>query len=158
MDRYVRVGDVAGWREGEGRSLPTSRGGVAVFRGPDAWLAVGDTCPHRQSSLGGGWLEGELVVCAMHEWAFVWRTGECRRGGEGVRVRVVRVELRGGEVGVWLAEDEQVEGPARAGAASTPAWLAAGRDRGARAGADADGGAPGGGDDGDADDANDDDY
>lgn len=63
--------------------------------------AVDNVCPHRQGPLGGGWLEGETVVCPWHSWAFSTTTGEAEPP-ENARVAVFPVRIEGADLLVNL--------------------------------------------------------
>lgn len=40
-------------------------------------LALQDTCPHAGGPLGEGTLDGNIVQCPWHGWAFDVHTGQC---------------------------------------------------------------------------------
>lgn len=51
--------------------------GIVVFRTRDAGIgALVSECPHRGMHLGGGWVEGDRLVCPYHGWSY-------RPDGEG---------------------------------------------------------------------------
>jgi nitrite reductase (NADH) small subunit len=64
--------------------------------------ALGNVCPHRQGALGGGWLEGETVVCPLHCWAFNTTTGIAVPPDKG-KVDVFPVKIEGEDVLVDIA-------------------------------------------------------
>lgn len=51
--------------------------GVALFHVNEDILAMENTCPHAGGPLGEGTLDGEVVTCPWHGWAFNVRTGQC---------------------------------------------------------------------------------
>lgn len=59
--------------------------------------ALGNVCPHRQGPLGGGWIEGEAVICPWHAWAFDVTTGIAAAPERG-KVDVYPVKVEGEEV------------------------------------------------------------
>jgi nitrite reductase (NADH) small subunit len=63
--------------------------------------ALDNICPHRQGPLGGGWLEGEAVVCPWHSWAFNTTTGEADPP-EHAKVAVFPVRIDGRNILVHL--------------------------------------------------------
>jgi nitrite reductase (NADH) small subunit len=63
--------------------------------------ALDNICPHRQGPLGGGWLEGEAVVCPWHSWAFNTTTGEADPP-EHAKVAVFPVRIDGPNILVHL--------------------------------------------------------
>ena len=51
---------------------------VAIYNVDGTFYASGDYCPHERVSLAdGGLLDGEIVTCGAHRWAFNVRTGVC---------------------------------------------------------------------------------
>ena len=42
------------------------------------FFATDDHCPHRGGPMGAGHLEGCLLHCPLHGWAFDVRTGACQ--------------------------------------------------------------------------------
>lgn len=63
--------------------------------------ALDNVCPHRHGPLGGGWLEGESVVCPWHSWAFSTTTGIAEAPDKG-KVDVFPVKIEGEDVLVQL--------------------------------------------------------
>jgi nitrite reductase (NADH) small subunit len=63
--------------------------------------ALDNVCPHRGGPLGGGWLEGNSVVCPWHAWAFNTDTGIAEAPEKG-RVNVFPVKIEGEDVMVDL--------------------------------------------------------
>ena len=123
MGRLVEIGMLQDWPPGAARFLPTSRGGVAVFRLDDTRLAaVANRCPHQAGSLAHGWVEGTCVVCPDHHWAFSVETGACV--GQEEEVRVYRVEVDGeGRVRVELPQGEEAIGSPQDPGDMPPGWL-----------------------------------
>jgi nitrite reductase (NADH) small subunit len=64
--------------------------------------ALDNVCPHRQGPLGGGWVEGETVVCPWHSWAFSTTTGIAEAPETG-KVEVFAVKIEGEDVLVEMA-------------------------------------------------------
>jgi 5,5'-dehydrodivanillate O-demethylase len=49
-----------------------------VYRGETGQAhVVADRCPHRQTALSLGWVEGERIRCFYHGWMFDGATGQC---------------------------------------------------------------------------------
>ncbi len=86
-----------------GEVMEAEANGVAIcLANVDGRLAALDNiCPHRQGPLGGGWLEGEAVVCPWHSWAFNTTTGEAEPP-ERARVAVFPVKIEGADLLVNL--------------------------------------------------------
>jgi len=72
------------------------RGGVP---GECEWRfsALDNVCPHRQGPLGQGWIEGDVVVCPWHSWAFDVKTGLATYP-ENERVGVFPLRIEGENV------------------------------------------------------------
>lgn len=64
--------------EGTKRKLVIEDYEVALYNVAGTLFASGDPCPHERVSLAdGGQLDGEVITCGAHRWAFNVRTGEC---------------------------------------------------------------------------------
>ena len=49
-----------------------------IFRGDSGTpYVLEDRCPHRQTSLVFGWVEGDCIRCFYHGWKFAGRDGQC---------------------------------------------------------------------------------
>ena len=75
---------------------------IAVFHVGDEFFATDDTCTHAKFSLADGYIEGEEVVCALHEARFCLRTGRALSFPAVVPLRTYPVRIEGGEVFVEL--------------------------------------------------------
>ena len=64
--------------------------------------ALDNVCPHRGGPLGGGWLEGDAVVCPWHSWAFSTTTGVAHLPEKG-KVNVFSVKIEGEDLLVELS-------------------------------------------------------
>ncbi len=81
----ARVEQAAGPALIPGDELPTAKGklvrvgdeDVAVFRCNGTAFAIQNTCPHAESALAEGTLDGEEVICGEHGYRFNLRTGAC---------------------------------------------------------------------------------
>jgi len=72
---------------------------VCLYNVGGTVYASGDACPHERVSLGdGGTMDGELVVCGSHRWAFNVRTGDCMEDPVGHRLLRLPVGRREGVV------------------------------------------------------------
>ena len=71
---------------------------IAVFRVGNEFFATDDTCTHAKFSLAEGYVEGEEVVCALHEARFCLRTGRVLSPPAIVPLRTYPVRIEGGEV------------------------------------------------------------
>jgi nitrite reductase (NADH) small subunit len=86
-----------------GEVMEAEAAGVSVcLANIDGRLAALDNvCPHRQGPLGGGWVEGEAVVCPWHSWAFSTLTGEAEPP-EHAKVVVFGLKIEGEDLLVNL--------------------------------------------------------
>ena len=48
---------------------------IAIFHVGAEFFATDDTCTHAKFSLAEGYIEGNEIVCALHEARFCLRTG-----------------------------------------------------------------------------------
>lgn len=61
---------------------------VAVVRLDDGRaFVVEDTCPHDGGLLSDGYVEGDRLVCARHNWEFDPTTGQCDRRAACIAAR-----------------------------------------------------------------------
>jgi nitrite reductase/ring-hydroxylating ferredoxin subunit len=91
---------------------------IGVFRLPDGYVALRNTCPHEGAPLCVGVLSGavtspspgryryerrgEILRCPWHQWEFDLRTGRSWVDPEGVRVRSYPVSVDGDRVVVHV--------------------------------------------------------
>jgi NAD(P)H-dependent nitrite reductase small subunit len=84
---------------GSGRSLDAGGVRLAVFRAGQDLVALSGICPHSGGALGYGWIDGNEVVCPLHQWRFKLADGRCTTmRGQGVHR--FRCELRGEDI--WV--------------------------------------------------------
>jgi NAD(P)H-dependent nitrite reductase small subunit len=82
---------------GEGRTFVVGDQQVAVFRLRDGGLrAVAAICPHRGGPLADGLIDGQQVICPLHNHAFRLIDGQCTTGAPSVRA--YRVGMEDGEL------------------------------------------------------------
>lgn len=91
MSNYVRVASKA--EIGKGRSLMVEAGGrqIALFNCAGSLHAIDNRCKHRGGPLHEGDLEGTVVTCPGHGWAYDVTTGSCAAEPDGA---VQRFEVR----------------------------------------------------------------
>jgi NAD(P)H-dependent nitrite reductase small subunit len=79
----VRLGPVDQIPVGEGRAFLVGDEPVAVFRPRSGGLyALRAICPHRGGPLADGLLDGEVVMCPLHNHKFELSSGSCLSGGD----------------------------------------------------------------------------
>ena len=75
---------------------------LALFNIDGHYVAVDNACPHRGGPLGEGDLEGHVVRCPWHGWAWDVTTG-ANVNNPAVRIGCYPVTIRDGVVFVRLA-------------------------------------------------------
>ncbi len=96
--RVCRIDEVA-----DGAAIRIARPApIAIFHVGDEFFATDDTCTHAKFSLADGYIEGEEVVCALHEARFCLRTGRVLAPPASVALRTYPVRVENGEVLVDL--------------------------------------------------------
>jgi nitrite reductase (NADH) small subunit len=100
MIRACHVADVP---LGEGRSVTLAGRRIALFRTATGWYALDHACPHAAGPLADGITADCSVICPLHERRYALDTG-APIGHHGAAVTAHRVELRGADVLVVLAQ------------------------------------------------------
>lgn len=72
---WIDAGAVAGWADGDTRTVAAGRRMILVARAADAFYAVEDVCTHDGAELGGGLIEGTEIICPRHGARFCLRSG-----------------------------------------------------------------------------------
>lgn len=72
----VKVGMVNEWQVGQLRSVEAKGVSIVVARTESGFCAVVNRCPHMGFPLGGGRLQGDVIVCPWHNSKFNMCTGE----------------------------------------------------------------------------------
>ena len=100
---------------GQARLFDTGPEPIAIFNVEGRYFATQDKCPHGQFSLSESYVEGDRVVCALHDGCFSIRSGK-RLGPPVSRpLRTYAVELRGDELFVDLDSGGHIERPGAGG-------------------------------------------
>ncbi|MBY4402416.1 2Fe-2S ferredoxin [Rhodococcus sp. 06-1477-1B] len=82
----VPVGALEDLTPGEGRAYVVDGQQVAVFLLSDGSVRAMDAvCPHRGGPLADGQIDGSVVVCPLHQYAFSLDDGTCPSGIDSVR-------------------------------------------------------------------------
>ncbi|MCX5045854.1 nitrite reductase (NAD(P)H) small subunit [Aldersonia sp. NBC_00410] len=98
---WTKVGVVGDLTPGEGRTYVVAGSQVAVFLLADGTLrATAAVCPHRGGPLADGQIDGAVVVCPLHQYAFSLDTGICADNVGAVAVFPARVVADAIEIGV----------------------------------------------------------
>ena len=103
MSDFVRV--VAASELPPGKCMEALVGGkpVALFNVGGDFHAIGNTCVHRGGPLGQGVLDGKLVLCPWHAWAYDVTTGVSDVNPD---LRVARYEVKVEDGAVLVRVDE----------------------------------------------------
>jgi nitrite reductase/ring-hydroxylating ferredoxin subunit len=81
---------------------PKGLGMLLLHRG-DNVFALSNRCPHMGCALASGTLEGDIIRCPCHGWAFDTRNGELVISRE-IRLPMYPVRLESGKVFVRLED------------------------------------------------------
>jgi nitrite reductase/ring-hydroxylating ferredoxin subunit len=80
---------------GEGRAFGVDGEQVAVFRLRDGTLrALSAVCPHRGGPIADGTIDGQVVMCPLHQHAFDLETGCSSTGAEPLHAYSVQEDSR----------------------------------------------------------------
>src|SRR5215468_8696194 len=109
MSEGIRVATLDDIPEGEGIAIDKAITGtvddIALLRDNDGSVwALNDTCPHAEASLAEGWVEDGYVECPLHASKFCLKSGEVQGLPATQDVGTHRVEVRGGDVYLYLQE------------------------------------------------------
>ena len=91
MTEWVYAGTLDELWQGEMRTVTVDAVDVVLANINGEVFAYEDRCPHLANPLSKGLLDGHVLVCAAHEWAFDVRTG---RGVNPVSVCLRRFPVR----------------------------------------------------------------
>ena len=108
---FVRVCRIEEIAPGAARVLSDAPEPIAVFNVAGRFFATQDRCTHGQFSLSESYIEGDQVVCALHNGRFCIRTGKRLSPPVCRALRTFDVAVREGEVhvdidsGAYVARD-----------------------------------------------------
>ncbi len=97
MADLVRALAVSELPPGSCREVTVQGRRLAFFNVAGRVYATSNVCPHRGGPLGQGMLEGGLVFCPSHAWAFDVSTGICPDDPD-LRVATYPVTVEAGQV------------------------------------------------------------
>ncbi|MGB3673106.1 MAG: nitrite reductase small subunit NirD [Candidatus Nanopelagicales bacterium] len=99
---WTTVGRTEDLTRGEGRAYVVGERQIAVFLLGDGTVrAVDAVCPHQGGPLADGQLDGDVVVCPLHQYAYSLTGGACTDEGIG-SVAVYEAQVSDGEIAVRL--------------------------------------------------------
>lgn len=79
---------------------------IAIYRVDDEFFATAATCTHMESDLTEGYLDGDVVECALHAATFSIRSGEALALPATEPLRVFDVKIEDNQVYVGLSDDD----------------------------------------------------
>jgi nitrite reductase/ring-hydroxylating ferredoxin subunit len=79
---------------------------IAVFNVDGEFFATDDTCTHEQYSLADGYVDGDVVECALHMARFNLRTGKALRYPATKDLKTYEVKVDDGFVFVLSADTD----------------------------------------------------
>ena len=98
---WTVVGRVEDLTAGEGRTYVVDGRQVAVFLLADGTIRATDAvCPHRGGPLADGQIDGRVVVCPLHQYAFSLTDGTCTDDRTTIRPAVA-VHPAGSATACW---------------------------------------------------------
>ena len=77
MAEFVRVAARGEIPKGQGRAFEVGGKQVAVFNCDGKFYAIDNVCKHQGGPLAEGEVDGCVVTCPWHAWAYDVTTGEC---------------------------------------------------------------------------------
>ena len=94
---YVKLLSLDQCRERAGKFVQYDGRELAVFRlsDPDRVIVTDNACPHASGNLSGGEVEGNIVSCPWHHWAFDLDRGVCTHSDKA-RILRYSAEIRDG--------------------------------------------------------------
>jgi nitrite reductase (NADH) small subunit len=101
---FVRVAKAAAVAPGQILEVQVAGNSIAVANVDGKFYAISNTCLHRGGPLGQGPLEGTIVTCPWHGWAFDVTTGKLAHN-EAAGLACYAVEVRGEELFVDAREE-----------------------------------------------------
>jgi nitrite reductase/ring-hydroxylating ferredoxin subunit len=84
---------VAGLKSGEVKEVIAGGTAICVGNVDGEYFAISNTCPHADGPLGEGTLDGNMITCPYHGWAFDLRDGGCQTNASA-SVETYEVQLK----------------------------------------------------------------
>ncbi len=103
MPKWVRVASIGEIAPGRAKYVALGDLELAVFHltGPDRFVVVKNSCPHAGGNLSAGRIEGNVVTCPWHDWAFDLDSGLCTLS-ESAKLNQVESRVEAGHVEIAL--------------------------------------------------------
>jgi nitrite reductase/ring-hydroxylating ferredoxin subunit len=74
---WHRVVTLSDLRENDPYATNLGEDPIALYKVDGAVFAIGDVCTHEFALLSGGFVEGGVIECPLHQATFDIRTGRC---------------------------------------------------------------------------------
>lgn len=105
MTAYITLGKLDEFRSGVMRSFKIDGQQIAIARVGERFYAFSNICTHRYEYMTEGFIQGNEVVCAVHEAEFDMTTGEAVGGPAIDPLPVFPVRVVGNELQIeWSHE------------------------------------------------------
>jgi nitrite reductase (NADH) small subunit len=97
MSRRIKVAGIGEIAPGRGALAQVEGREIALFNLDGVFYATEAICPHRGGPLQDGDLEGEAVICPLHNYDFNLKTGESSAAPD-LRVATFPVVVEGQDI------------------------------------------------------------
>jgi nitrite reductase/ring-hydroxylating ferredoxin subunit len=94
---FVKVASLAALPPGSVTEVTLGEGAYAICNVNGELHALDGICPHVGGPIGQGNLQGDLVICPWHAWAYNCRTGE-NDSDPAVRLNRFAVKAEGDDI------------------------------------------------------------
>ncbi len=101
MAEFITIANINELLPGQCRVIQVSNRTLALFNVAGAYYATDNACLHNGGSLGDGILNGEMIICPLHDWQFNVITGESPLD-KAVKVETFDVQVSGENVQVKI--------------------------------------------------------
>ena len=103
IEPWLYIVDLKDLPENVPRSFAPKGLGMLLLRRGEEVHALSNRCPHMGCALSSGRLEGDVIKCPCHDWAFNVRTGELVLSKE-IKLRKFPIKKEDGKLFVKLEE------------------------------------------------------
>ncbi len=97
--RVAALGEV---KEGEPKGIKIGGLHIGLYKINGKLYAIEDVCPHEFGLLSGGWLEGEVIECPLHQARFHIPTGRLVCPPARRHLKTYPVQIEGDQVYVGI--------------------------------------------------------
>lgn len=103
-DAFVSIANTDELRPGECKVVAANGLPLALYNIAGEFFVTNNECPHRRGPLGDGQLDGPIIICPWHGWAFDVTTGVSIDTQTCV-LKTFAVRVQDGKVQVKLERD-----------------------------------------------------